>query len=331
VARGELIKQMLSSHQRGDEDAFREAASEVIAEERRRHHGLLAEELQQIMRAPDQAPATPVAFSSLKPLPKAKDDADLVELVNPRRTLQGQVLRPDVRDRLAGILEEHRRASVLHAHGLSPARSLLFVGPPGTGKSSTAESLASELGVPLARVNLPAVVSSLLGETSRNLAAIFDSSRSEPWVLLFDEFDALGRERSDTTEHGELKRVVTTFLQLLDHYAGPAVVIAATNHPAMLDDAVWRRFDDVIGFKLPTLRETEKLVRRLFRRVQLGAAPREVAQRLRRWSQADVELVCRAAMKRSVLRDGDSVSLADLDAAIKRLEERRATIRSSRG
>jgi SpoVK/Ycf46/Vps4 family AAA+-type ATPase len=322
-----LIKQMLSSHQRGDENAFREAASEVIAEERRRHHGLLAEELQQIMRAT----STPVAFSSLKPLPKAKDDADLVELVNPRRTLQGQVLRPDVRDRLAEILEEHRRASVLHAHGLSPARSLLFVGPPGTGKSSTAESLASELGVPLARVNLPAVVSSLLGETSRNLAAIFDSSRSEPWVLLFDEFDALGRERSDATEHGELKRVVTTFLQLLDHYAGPAVVIAATNHPAMLDDAVWRRFDDVIGFKLPTLRETEKLVRRLFRRVQLGPAPREVAQRLRRWSQADVELVCRAAMKRSVLRDGDSVSLADLDAAIKRLEERRATIRSSRG
>ncbi|MCP9491608.1 MAG: ATP-binding protein [Solirubrobacteraceae bacterium MAG38_C4-C5] len=331
MARGELIKQMLSSHQRGDEEAFREAASEVIADERRRHHGLLAQELQEIMHTPERAAGTPVAFSSLKPLPKAKDEANLVELVNPRRTLQGQILRPDVRDRLNEVLEERRRASVLHAHGLSPVRTLLFVGPPGTGKSSTAESLASELGVPLARVNLPAVVSSLLGETSRNLAAIFDSSRSEPWVLLFDEFDALGRERSDATEHGELKRVVTTFLQLLDHYAGPAVVIAATNHPAMLDDAVWRRFDDVIGFKLPTMRETEKLVRRLFRRVQLGAPPREVAQRLRRWPQADVELVCRAAMKRSVLRDGDSVSLADLDAAIKRLEERRATIRNSRG
>lgn len=330
MARGDLIKQMLSSHQRGDNDAFREAATEVIADERRRHHGLLAQELQEIMSTPDQAPNAPVAFSSLRPLPKAKNDADLVDLVNPRRTLEGQTLRPEVRARLGEVLDERRRASVLHAHGLSPVRSLLFVGPPGTGKSSTAESLASELGVPLARVNLPAVVSSLLGETSRNLAAIFDSSRSEPWVLLFDEFDALGRERSDATEHGELKRVVTTFLQLLDHYAGPAVVIAATNHPSMLDDAVWRRFDEVIGFKLPTLRETEKLVRRLFRRVQLGTTPREVAQRLRGWSQADTELVCRTAMKRSVLRDGDAVTLVDLDAAIKRLEERRATIRRSR-
>jgi SpoVK/Ycf46/Vps4 family AAA+-type ATPase len=324
-----LIKQMLSSHQRGDEAAFREAASEVIADERRKHHGLLADELEGIMVSGDQTARRGVAFSSLKPLPKARDEADLVELCNPRRTLDAQILRPDVRDRLAEVLEEHRKASVLRAHGLSPARSLLFVGAPGTGKTSTAEALASELGVPFARVNLPVVVSSLLGETSRNLAAIFDSCRSEPWVLLFDEFDALGRERSDAGEHGELKRVVTSFMQLLDHYTGPALVIAATNHPTMLDDAVWRRFDEVLGFKLPTLRETEKQVRRLFRRVRLAIEPREVARQLRGRAQADVELVCLAAMKRSVMRDGEEVSSADLAAAIRRLEERRATIRTS--
>lgn len=135
-----------------------------------------------------------MTVSSLRPLPKAKNDADLVVLINPRRTLETQVLRREVSSRLDEILEEQRRASVLRAHGLNPTRSLLFVGPPGTGKSSTAEAIAGALGVPLARVNLPAVVSSLLGETSRNLAAIFDAAASEPWVLMFDEFDALGRE-----------------------------------------------------------------------------------------------------------------------------------------
>ena len=331
MARGDLIKNMLASYQKGDDVAFRTAASEVIGDERRKHHQLLADELETIMTQPTKASQERLTVSSLRPLPKGRNDAELVQLVNPRRTLERQVLRREVVTRLQDTVDEHRRAGVLHAHGLHPARALLFVGPPGTGKSSTAEALAAELGIPLARVNLPAVVSSLLGETSRNLAAIFEACRTEHWVVLFDEFDALGRERNDASEHGELKRVVTTFLQLLDDYTGPALVIAATNHPAMLDEAVWRRFDDVIGFRLPTQKEIESLVRRLFRRIKLATPPVDVARRLRGWSHADVELVCRAAMKRSVLRDASDVTVADLDSAIKRLEERRATIRRSLG
>lgn len=330
MARGDLIKDMLSSYQRGDDAAFRSAASEVIEDERRKHHELLAKELEGIMGAPARPEQRRLKVASLRPLPKARNEADLVELVNPRRTLDQQTLRVDVVLLLNDALEERRRANVLRAHGLSPVRALLFVGPPGTGKSSTAEAIAAELGVPLARVNLPAVVSSLLGETSRNLAAIFEACRAEPWVVLFDEFDALGRERADATEHGELKRVVTTFLQLLDDYSGPALIVAATNHPAMLDEAVWRRFDDVIGFRLPTQREIERQVRRLFRRFSLVPTAREIAQMLKGSSQADVELVCRDAMKRAVLRDSQAIATADLENAISRLEERRATIRRSR-
>lgn len=320
---------MLSSYQRGDDAAFRTAASEVIEEERRKHHELLATELEGIMAARSNPQPERLKVASLRPLPKGRNDAELVELVNPRRTLEEQTLRPDVRARLDEILIEHQKASTLRAHGLAPARALLFVGPPGTGKTTSAEAVAAELGVPLARVIIPTVVSSLLGETSRNLAAIFEACRSEPWVVLFDEFDALGKERADATEHGELKRVVTTFLQLLDVYAGPAVVIAATNHPAMLDEAVWRRFDEVLGFRLPTQKEIERQVRRQFRRVRLDAGPHAVAQMLKGASQADVEMVCRTAMKRAVLRDAASVTVADIQASIGRLEERRAIIRRS--
>lgn len=330
MARGDLIKDMLSSYQRGDDPAFRSAASEVIEEERRKHHDLLASELEDIMSARSRTKPDRLKVASLRPLPKGRNDADLVELVNPRRTLDHQTLRSDVSARIQELLEEHRRAGVLHAHGLSPSQALLFVGPPGTGKTTSAEAIAAELGVPLARVNLPTVVSSLLGETSRNLAAIFDACRSEPWVVLFDEFDSLGRERSDATEHGELKRVVTTFLQLLDDHSGPAVIIAATNHPTMLDEAVWRRFDEVLGFRLPTQKDIERQLRRLFRRVKLDADFRSVAQMLKGASQADVELVSRVAMKRAVLRDGASVTASDIATAIGRLEERRATIQRSR-
>lgn len=319
---------MLVSYQHGDDAGFRTAASEVIDDERRKHHGLLANELQEIMGT-EQAQRKHMTVTSLRPLPKARNDAALVELLNPRRTLDSQILRRETAARLEEVLEEYKRASVLRAHGLNPPRSLLFVGPPGTGKTSTAEAIASSLGVPLARVNIPAVVSSLLGETARNLASIFEAARTEPWVLLFDEFDALGRERSDATEHGELKRLVSTFVQLVDDYAGPAVIVAATNHPTMLDEAVWRRFDDVLAFRPPTQREAEVQIRRLFRRMKLDMSPKEVARLLTGWTQADIELACRTSMKRAVLRDGVSVSKADIDHAVNRLEERRRTIRTS--
>lgn len=330
MARGDLIKKMLASYQSGDDESFRSAASEVIDEERRKHHQLLADELDTIMAPADPTPERRMKVASLRPLPTARNEAPLVDLINPRRTLDSQILKPNVSARLDEVLDEYRRASALRSHGLQPVRSLLFVGPPGTGKSSSAEALASALGVPLARVNLPVVISSLLGETARNLAAIFEACRSEPWVLLFDEFDVIGRERSDTAEHGELKRVVASFMQLVDDYEGPALIIATTNHPAMLDDAVWRRFDDVIGFRLPAQREVEALVRGLFRRTKLSAPVREAAQMFKGWSQADIDTACRAAMKRAVMRDGESVTKGDLDGALRRLEERRRTIRTSR-
>lgn len=331
MARSDLLKQMFSSYQRGDDAAFREAASEVIVHERDKRHGLLADELQRILGSSPGLTERPLQVSSLRPLPQSREDAPLIEVFSPTRQLDSQTLRPAVRATLDQIVEEQTESEVLRAHGLAPSRKLLLVGPPGTGKTSTAEAIAGELGLPFARVQIPAVVSSLLGETARNVSAVFDFCRREHWVLLFDEFDALGKERADDGDHGELKRVVSVFLQLLDDFQGPGLVIAATNHPAMLDDAVWRRFDEVVGFTLPNQKELEKLIRRLFRRLRLTPPVVDVARRLRGMSHAEAELTVRTAMKLSVLRDGDAVTTADLDAAVKRQETRRATIHSSRG
>ncbi|MDA8067420.1 MAG: ATP-binding protein [Actinomycetota bacterium] len=329
MANSQQLKQMFASYQQGDDAGFREVASEVIVSERQKHHGLLADELQRILDAPPTGGERPKQISSLRPLPTSRDDAPLIETFTAQRQLDGQTLRADVRTTLDQIVEEQRRGDVLRAHGLQPSRKLLFVGPPGTGKTSTAEAVAGELGVPFARVQVPAVVSSLLGETARNVSAVFDFCRREHWVLLFDEFDALGKERADEAEHGELKRVVTVFLQLLDEFSGPGIVIAATNHPLMLDEAVWRRFDEVVGFPLPNQKELEKLVRRLFKRVRLSVSVVDVARRLKGMSHAEAEMTVRTAMKLSVLRDGDAVTTADLDAAVRRQETRRATIHNS--
>ncbi len=339
MARGDLIKEMLSSYRIGDDLAFRSAASKVIDEERRKHHQLLADELQEILggdpgvvaaASSTDAGLGPAPVSRLRPLPSTRDEQELIELYRPQRTLERQVLSAEASQCLLEVIDEQERAAALRAFGLSPTRTLLFVGPPGTGKSTSAEALAAELGMPLARIKLPSIVSSLLGETSKNLAAIFESIRLESWVVLFDEFDAIGRERDHALEHGELKRVVTSFLQLLDSHSGPSLIVAATNHPGMLDGAVWRRFDQVVGFDLPDQHTIERLLVRMLRRFDYSFSVQTAAKKLAGKSQADIELVCLAAMKRSVLRGDDVVSVEDVDSAMTRWRRAQTAIQRFR-
>src|SRR5262249_4991728 len=142
-------------------------------------------------------------------------------------------------------------------------------GPPGCGKSVVAEGLAHDLYLPLATVRFDAVVSSYLGETGANLRKVFDFARGRPVVLLFDEFDAIGKHRTALDEHGELKRVVTSFLQLLDSFHAETLTIAATNHQGLLDPALWRRFDEILYFPPPNSEETESLLCRHFQQLPL--------------------------------------------------------------
>jgi SpoVK/Ycf46/Vps4 family AAA+-type ATPase len=328
MARSDLIKAMFASYSKGDHAAFRHAAREVILDERRKRHGLLADELEDLLDT--GGGPTPLNVATLQPLPKGRDDVPLVRVRAAERTLDDVVLRRDTRDVVEELVREFRSASVLHAHGLRPRSRALFVGPPGTGKTLTAEAFAGELGLPLVTIDIATVVSSYLGETSRNLASIFEFCSRGSWVVLFDEFDALAKERADDSEHGELKRVVTAFLQLLDGFQGRSLVLAASNHPGLMDDAVWRRFDEVLGFELPTQDEILRLAQMKLRATRHRLPLRELARSMKGFSHAEVEIACHDALRRSVLEDHGVVRTEDLEQAIERMTERRRTIRKAR-
>lgn len=234
------------------------------------------------------------------------DDRGLGELLKTREPQLGfsDLLLPDTVRALFGEVHlELRREDFLVHHGVAPRRTFLFVGPPGTGKSATAEAVADELGRPLATVNLSTVVSSLLGDTARNLAAIFAIAAQDRYVMLFDEIDAIGAERGGSSDHGELRRVVTAFLQQLDSFVGPSVIVAATNHPALLDLAAWRRFDEVVAFEAPHVHDIRALLRLKLRSIprERGLDVEKVATACRGLTHADVDAVVTDAYRRHLL------------------------------
>lgn len=329
MARSDLLKEMFRSYARGDDASFRRVAESIVQDERKKNHSLLADELERLLSGESRG-SRPLQVASLKPLPKGRDDAPLLKLDEPSRTFEDLVLPPQVQSDLHRITREFRQASTLRAHGLRPRNRLLFVGPPGTGKTATAEAMAAELGLPVAKVYLATVVSSYLGETSKNLEAIFSFCLQGSWVLLFDELDALAKERADRSEHGELKRVVTSFLQLLDEFSGNSLVVAATNHPALLDEAVWRRFDEVVMFGPLSEEGIVALLELRLRTHRVNAPLEQFARRISGFSGAEIEAVCYDALRDVVMEGRAEVSLDDLAGAATRLEERRSAIQNYR-
>lgn len=185
----------------------------------------------------------------------------LLEFTETDRRKEDLVLSRTNADMLLGLIEEFRRKDELRRHGLSTRSKLLFCGPPGCGKTITAEIFAAELNLPLFVLKLDAVISSFLGETAANLRRIFDDMKRRPAVLFLDEFDALARAREDNSEHNELRRVVNSLLMLIDRYTANGFLIAATNLERSLDSAIWRRFDEVLFFSPPSEAEISRLLR----------------------------------------------------------------------
>jgi SpoVK/Ycf46/Vps4 family AAA+-type ATPase len=258
-------------------------------------------------------------------LPKDHErGAALVEVIEPSRSLGDLVLAPDTRQILDRILVENRRADLLYSHGLRPANKIIFCGPPGCGKTVAAEAVAQELYLPLVLVRFDAVVSSYLGETAANLRNVFDFATTRPMVMLFDEFDAIGKSRTAEEEHGELKRVVNSFLQMLDGYKGEAVMIAATNHQGLLDVALWRRFDEAVYFNKPDHRAIQELLIRNLRQTGISKAIRveSEAKALVGMSHADVERIARDAVKQTIIEGRAEIQPDILKQAISRQRER---------
>jgi SpoVK/Ycf46/Vps4 family AAA+-type ATPase len=331
MARSDLLKKLFRSYKGRNDPAFLDAAREIIDDERKKQHASLANELQRILDN-GTGPASPDRLLGLEPLPKDADrGAPLLEIRHPDRYLEELVLADVQRSILVRVLEEFRQWEVLEAHSLRPGNRLLFCGPPGCGKTATAESLSRELGVPLLVVRFDAVVSSLLGETAANLRKVFDYAARGVWVVLFDEFDAIGRSRDDATEHGELKRVVNAFLQMLDRFSGRSLVVAATNFEQALDPALWRRFDEIVRFEKPDRSQVEQLLSKKLAHVRVPAGLlRGAVERLDGVSHAEVERVCFDVLKQTALRGCRSVNAEDLELAIQRQEYRKQALARSR-
>lgn len=319
MANGNLLRQLVRSGADGDLDAFRGVAKKVIAEERQKQHHLLADDLESILYG---RPAKPRSGASRRLAAATPHDHErgipLLAVGEPSRRLEDVVLSPINLSIVKRIVRESHREDVLKAYGLRPSDKVLFCGPPGCGKTLTAEVIAHELGRPFVVVRTDSVVSSFLGETAANLRRVFDFVAAQPTVALFDEFDALGKERDDVTEHGELRRVVNAVLQMLDAYDGRSVVIAATNHEGMLDTAIWRRFEEVLVLAPPTRTQLRKLLEVKLRGVRrrIGLAELAASGIFDGASHADVERVLRRAIKEMVLQgDGSYLTERHITAA----------------
>ncbi len=241
TVRSDLIIELVRAGVTGDQDSVRVTAEAIAVDECAKKHTGVAKRIAKALAAPSKNGGN-VQARAAGGL-RMRDGSGGIQRRHPDRPLSTFFLEKYNRIAAQELIEEQRRADVLRTHGFEPRHRLLLVGPPGNGKTSLAESLAYELVLPLFIVRYDAVVTSYLGETAQRLRRLFDFVRTEPFVLFFDEFDAIGKERGDPHETGEIKRVVTTLLLQLDDLPSYCVLVAATNHPELLDRASWRRFE----------------------------------------------------------------------------------------
>lgn len=321
MANGKILRQLFKAGTLGDPAAFRRASEAIIEEERQKQHHLLANDLEQILYGGDMhvKSARKPQFSAEIPVDKERG-LPLLDISTPKRSLEEIILPESSSIMIEEMLEEHRRADVLRSYGMKPSGKVIFFGPPGCGKTLAAEVIAFELDRPLAIVRLDALVSSFLGETAANLRKVFEFISKHQMVVLFDEFDAIGKERSDGSEHGELRRVVNAVLQMMDAYDGQSLILAATNHENILDSAIWRRFDDAIEFPLPDRKKLESLLKLKLRgiRRQFELDDVEMLAEFDGKSGADVERVVRRAVKRMILRNQEFLTIKELRNALVR-------------
>ncbi|MFN8019196.1 MAG: ATP-binding protein [Acidimicrobiales bacterium] len=299
MARSDLLVSLVRSGSAGDQVGFRRAVEAIIAEEQAKQHGVLASQLSDALKEERPRRIGP---------PAEAGSSSLVFEFEPRRRLDHLVLPEQIRDAVTEIIEEHHRVDLLRSYGLEPRHRIMLVGPPGSGKTSLAEAIATETMVPLLVARYEALITSYLGETSGRLDALFEAVRARPCVLFFDEFDTIAKERGDIHETGEIKRVVSSLLLQIDRLPHYVIVVVATNHPELLDRAVWRRFQARLG--LPAASRAG-IIRFLDRWVEqsgvgLGYAHRTLADKLLGASYAEVEEFVQTVQRRLVLAGPDA-------------------------
>lgn len=328
MASSEQLKALIKSHISRDDGHFYSVAMQVAAHEARLGHGKLAEELRDLIDAA-KTRLNQDAFGKLVPIAGALNSASkakgelssLLTVTHPSNRLGEMVLDDLAANQLARIIKEQRMLARIREHGLSPRRKLLLVGPPGTGKTMTASALAGELGLPLFAVRLDSLITKFMGETAAKLRQVFDAIADLRGVYFFDEFDAIGSQRGSANDVGEIRRVLNSFLQMIEHDQSNSLIIAATNHPEVLDNALFRRFDDVVEYHLPTSTQALDLIRS-----RLGSfAPKPfkkdgLVEQAEGLSYAEICRAVDGSIKDAIMHDQTKVQPVELGRA---LEERR--------
>jgi SpoVK/Ycf46/Vps4 family AAA+-type ATPase len=329
MAKGELLKKLFISYAKGDTDLFQATAMEIIADEEHKNNRVLASALRRSLGSSSvhgSFTVHPAPSRKLEVIPHEKDkQLPLVESVTPERRASEIVLSRVNQQLLLSVLDEFRQRDLIKSHGLRMRSKLLFCGPPGCGKTLCAEVFAHEIRLPLLVANMDTLVSSYLGETASNLRKVFDYAAGRPVVLLLDEFDAIARLRDDEGQHGELKRVVNSLLQLIDRFVGSGFLIAATNQERQLDAAIWRRFDEIVYFDKPDKAQIGRLLKLKFKNFNTEFDPATRADALQGFSHAEIERVCLNSIRRSVLQKRNSVDEVRFQQALE-LESRRRSI-----
>jgi SpoVK/Ycf46/Vps4 family AAA+-type ATPase len=300
MAQADLLVELVQSAGSGDQQAFRKIAETLIQEEKGKGHRVLADRLTKALR-PSVVSMEYIATSK-KPFLNGQHK-DLFYELTPEKTLDDLVLPDLIRNQIKELAEEQHRSELLHAHNLNARNRLLLAGPPGNGKTSLAEALSYELMYPLIVVRYETLVGSYLGETSNRLKNLLDYAKTQRCVLFFDEFETLGKERGDTHETGEIKRVVSSLLLQIDDLPDYVVVVAASNHPELLDRAVWRRFQLRIELPSPSRSQLTKHIQSLSKRynIDFGFAPETLAKHLLGHNFSEVEEFCLSIARRAVL------------------------------
>ncbi len=314
MASSTQIKALMQSHIDKDDDRFLSVALQVAAHEARSGHGKLAQELKHLV---EKARKSSLEKQPISIANSVKDSTGLLITRYPKLRFNDLIVSPNVKHRLERIAKEQRHFVTLKNHGLAPRKKLLLAGKPGTGKTFTASVLAGELNYPLFEVRLDAVITKYLGESSAKLRQIFDAIRDVRGVYFFDEFDALGSHRASSNDVGEARRILNSFLQMIEQDDSNSVIVCATNHIEALDHALFRRFDDVIRYELPSEDEIISLFKsRLHSYVAKNFSWKKLSALAEGLSNAEITLAANDAIKDMLIHNHGSITISMLQNSI---------------
>jgi SpoVK/Ycf46/Vps4 family AAA+-type ATPase len=323
MARADLILNLVKSAARGDIAQFKKTVEAMAADERSKNHTIFADQLLAQLHVNGNG------FSRTVPSTTRMLSGQFVVEVVPRRNVEDLILPLEAEQAVRELVEEQHRADLLRSYNLEPRNRILLIGPPGNGKTSLAEGIANALGVSLLVVRYEAVIGSYLGETAQRLGQVFEYARTQHCVLFFDEFDAVGKERGDLHESGEIKRVVSSLLLQIDALPSYVVVVVASNHPELLDRAVWRRFQIRLKLPMPTQQLIEEWFKRFEKRIKhtLGLTPRYLAEKLSGLSFAEIEEFGTDIVRRLIL-SGPNVDTKKITQQVLNQWMKRATVKA---